>query len=381
MPRVVIIAGEASGDQLGASLIRAVRRKIPDIEFEGVAGSAMQAEGCRAWFDCSELAVMGLFEVLRHLPRLLGIRREIKRRLIADPPDVLVGIDAPDFNLPIERFARGKGIATVQYVCPSVWAWRQGRVKVLRESCDRVLCLLPFEAVFLARHGVAGEFVGHPLADEIPAVVDRLAARDDLGVKAGTVVALLPGSRHGEVMRLGPVFAQAAAWLGDRISGLSFLIPVASPELRGLADAQMKRFAPRCEVRIVDGRARQVIAACDAALVASGTATLETMLVNRPMVMAYKLSPLTYWVARLFRLVRIPHYSLPNLLAGRGVIQELIQGEATAEAMGLGILDLLQSEPKQAELAKIFASLHDRLRRSASDRAADAVLETGGLNR
>ena len=323
---------------------------------------------------------MGLFEVIRHLPRLLRIRRQIKQRLFADPPDVLVGIDAPDFNLPVERVARGRGIPTVHYVCPSVWAWRQGRVKVLRRACDRVLCLLPFESAFLSRHGVAGQFIGHPLADEIPDAVNKADARENLGLSSGTVIALLPGSRQGEVMRLGPVFAQAATWIAERVSGPTFVIPAATPELRRLFEAALQKYAPTCQTQIVDGRAREVIAAADVALVASGTATLETMLINRPMVMAYKLAPLTYWVARLLKLVRVPHYSLPNLLADRPLIRELIQSEATAEAMGAAILELLESRETQIELEKIFGALHDQLRCSASDRAAEAIIEVGGLS-
>jgi len=378
MPRVVIIAGEASGDQLGASLIRAARKKYPDLEFAGVAGDGMRSAGCRAWFDCSDLAVMGLFEVLRHLPRLLRLRRDIVKRLLADPPDVLVGIDAPDFNLGIERIARRNGIPTVHYVCPSVWAWRQSRVNILRKACDRVLCLLPFEASFLERHGVAGQFVGHPLADEITGSDDRSAARAALGVGGESVVALLPGSREGEVARLGPVFAAAAAWLTERVSGISFVSPAVDSRLRALFESHLQEFAPDCEVTVFDGRARDVIAVSDVVLVASGTATLEAMLARRPMVMAYRMAPLTYWVARLFRLVRLEHFSLPNLLAGRTLIPELIQGDATAEAMGAEILGLLHSPERCDEQAQAFAALHDRLRCSASARAAEAVLEVGG---
>jgi lipid-A-disaccharide synthase len=380
MPRVVIIAGEASGDQLGASLIRAMRKLRPDVEFEGVAGAAMRAEGCAAWFDCRELAVMGLFEVIRHLPRLLSIRRQIKRRLLADPPDVLVGIDAPDFNLNIEKLARRNGIPTVHYVCPSVWAWRSGRVRILRRSCDRVLCLLPFEAAFLEAHDVAGEFVGHPMADEIPPVVDKADARQSIGIEAETVVALLPGSREGEVSRLGPVFAGAAAWLAERLPDIQFVSAAASPELRVLFESQLREEAPGCRVTVLDGRSRDVIASADAVLVASGTATLETMLLKRPMVMAYKLSPLTYFVGWLTRIIKVDQYSLPNLLAGKPVIREMIQAEATSEAMGAEMLTLLQSPEHSAELAKIFAALHDQIRCSAGDRAARAVLETAGLN-
>jgi len=379
MSRVVVIAGEASGDRLGAGLIRAARALNPDLEFEGVAGDEMRAAGCRSWFDCGELAVMGLFEVLRHLPRLRRIKRDIERRLLAEPPDVLVGIDAPDFNLRVERVARRAGIPTVHYVCPSVWAWRQSRVKVLRKVCDRVLCLLPFEAAFLERHDVPGEFVGHPLADDIPASVDRAEARRSLGIDADTVVALLPGSRDGEVTRLGPAFAQTAAWLAARVDGLEFVSPAASPELRARFEEQLREEAPGCRVKVLDGRARDAIAAADAVLVASGTATLETMLLNRPMVVAYKLAPLTYRVARLLRLMKIDYFSLPNLLADRPLVPELVQHHASPEAMGAEILELLRSPDRRQALAKTFDSLHDQLRCSASDRAARAVLDVGGL--
>jgi len=379
MSRVVIIAGEASGDRLGAGLIRAARARNPDLEFEGVAGDEMRAAGCRPWFDCRDLAVMGLFEVLRHLPRLRRIKRDIERRLLADPPDVLVGIDAPDFNLRVERVARRAGIPTVHYVCPSVWAWRQSRVKVLRKACDRVLCLLPFEAAFLEHHGVPGEFVGHPLADEIPAFVDTADARRRLGIDAETVVALLPGSREGEVTRLGPAFAQTAAWLAARVDGLEFVSPAASPGLRGRFEEQLGAAAPECRVHILDGRAQEAIAAADAVLVASGTATLETMLLKRPMVVAYKLAPLTYYVARLFRLMKIDYFSLPNLLADQPLVPELVQQHASPQAMGAEVLELLRSPDRRQALAKTFGALHDQLRCSASDRAARAVFEVGGL--
>jgi lipid-A-disaccharide synthase len=378
MPRVVIIAGEASGDQLGAGLIRAARKKFPGVEFEGVAGDGMRSAGCRAWFDCDELAVMGLFEVLRHLPRLLRLRRQVIQRLLADPPDVLVAIDAPDFTLRIEQVARRNGIPTVHYVCPSVWAWRQGRVKILRKACDRVLCLLPFEVEFLGRHGVAGELDGHPLADQIIGSEDPTDARAALGVEGGPVIGLLPGSREGEVARLGPVFAEAAAWLAARVDGISFVSPAASPRLRTLFEAHLREFAPGCRARVFDAQAREVIAASDVVMVASGTATLETMLLGRPMVMAYRLAPLTYWVARLFRLVRVDHFSLPNLLAGKSLIPELIQRDARAVVIGTEVLGLLQAPERRHAQVAAFSALHDRLRCSASDRAAEAVLEVGG---
>jgi lipid-A-disaccharide synthase len=238
MPRIVVIAGEASGDRLGASFIRSAARLRPDLTFEGVAGPEMRAAGCKPWFDAHELAVMGLFEVLRHLPRILRIKREIQKRLVVDPPDALLGIDAPDFNLRVEKVARRAGIPTVHYVCPSVWAWRESRVKTIRKACDRVLCLLPFEVPFLQRHAVDGRFVGHPLADEIGETVDRHAARRKLSLGDGTVLAILPGSRGSEVSRLGPTFAETAVWIGRRKPGVTFVIPAATPALRELIEQQ-----------------------------------------------------------------------------------------------------------------------------------------------
>lgn len=379
MPRIAIIAGEASGDRLGASLIRSAKRLHPDLQFEGVAGPAMREAGCRCWVDSQELSVMGLFEIIRHLPRLLKIKRRIEKRLLADPPDVLVGIDAPDFNLRIERVAHRAGIPTVHYVCPSIWAWRQSRVKVLREASDLTLCLLPFEAAFLERHETPGEFVGHPLADEIPDTVDRLTARSSLGVNARTVIAMLPGSRVSEVSRLGPLYAQTAAWLAAQGVDAEFLVPAVTASLGSIFAADWQSTAPHCRVRIVAGRAQECIAAADVVLVASGTATLETMLLKRPMVVVYKMSALTYWLLKLFHLVNVKHISLPNLLSGETVVPELIQKQATPEAAGSAILELLRSPQHQRELAKTFASLHDQLRRSAADRAANAVLRVGGI--
>jgi lipid-A-disaccharide synthase len=374
MPRIAIIAGEASGDRLGASLIRSARKLNPNLEFTGVAGPLMRAEGCDAWFDSQELAVMGLFEVLRHLPRLQKIKREVERRLLEDPPDVLVGIDAPDFNLRVEQVAHAAGIRTVHYVCPSVWAWRQSRVKILRKACDRVLCLLPFEADFLKQHGVSGTFVGHPLADEIAAGADRDAARVQLGIKADTVIALLPGSRLSEVTRLAPVFAATAALLNDRVPELSFVIPIADPSLRDSIQDAFARHAPGCRTKFLDGSMHAAVTASDVVLVASGTATLEVMLLNRAMVVAYRVSPATYWLARILRLIKVEFISLPNLLAGEKLVEEFIQNEANAEALSAAILNLLDSPDRRAALGASFAALHDRLRRSASDRAAAEVV-------
>ncbi len=381
MVRVVVIAGEASGDRLGASFIRSARRLCPDIRIEGIAGPAMRAAGCEPWFDSQDLAVMGLFEVLRHLPRLLRIRRAVERRLLADPPDVLLGIDAPDFNLRVEKIARRAGIPTVHYVCPSVWAWRESRVRVLRAACDHILCLLPFEPAFLARHGIDAEFVGHPLADEIPGPPDQVAARRQLDIGNGPVVAIMPGSRAAEVARIGPVLAQAAAWLDQRVDGIRFVVPAASPALRGAIEAQLATLAPRAAVAVLDGQAQTAIAASDAVLLVSGTAALEVMLSQRPMVVAYKMAPLTYLAARALRavgLMKVEYISLPNLLAGRALVPELIQRQATADALGREVLDALAASPRREDLIATFVELGAGLRRSAGERAAQAVLRLAG---
>jgi len=379
--RIVVIAGEASGDRLGASFIRSARRLCPDIRIEGIAGPAMRAAGCDPWFDSQDLAVMGLFEVVRHLPRLLRIRRAVERRLVADPPDVLLGIDAPDFNLRVEKIARRAGIPTVHYVCPSVWAWRESRVRVLRAACDHILCLLPFEPAFLARHGIDAEFVGHPLADEIPGAPDQDAARRQLDIGNGPVVAIMPGSRAAEVARIGPALARAAAWLDQRVDGLRFVVPAASPALRGTIEVQFANLAPRATVAVLDGQAHAAIAASDAVMLVSGTAALEVMLSQRPMVVAYKMAPLTYLAARMLRalgLMKVQYISLPNLLAGRALVPELIQRQATAAALGRAALAALAASPQREALLATFDELGAGLRRSAGERAAQAVLRRAG---
>lgn len=376
MPRIVIVAGELSGDRLGAGLIRAVRTRYPDVEFAGIAGPDMAAAGCEVWSPSSALAVMGLAEVVRHLPRLRRILRDVERRLQTAPPDLYVGIDAPDFNLRVERRARDLGIPTLQYVCPSVWAWRQSRVRVLRAACDQVLCLLPFEAEFLSRHGVAGRFVGHPLADELAVPPQREGARRAIGIPAGErVIALLPGSRTGEVARLGPVFAATAAWLSARDPALSFLVPAATEPLgEAFRTAWRATAGTPDRLRIIPGQAHLALAAADAVLLASGTATLEAMLVNRPMVVAYRVAPLTFRALTLLDLVKVEHVALPNLLAGARLVPEFIQDEATPENLGSAVLHWLQSAPARATLSGRFSEISGLLRQNASERAADAVL-------
>lgn len=378
MTRIVVVAGEASGDQLGAGLIRSLHAVDPAIEIEGIAGPAMAAAGCHVWRDSEELAVMGLFEIVRHLPRLRRIMRDTEARVLTNPPDLFIGIDAPEFNLRIEGRARKAGIRTVHYVSPSVWAWRQRRVRVLQRACDLVLCLLPFEADFLRAHGVDARFVGHPLADEIPAPLDRSDVRRELGIDADTVVAVLPGSRLSEVERLTPLFARAAQRIAAHGPDTLFLIPAASPEVRRRIDALWQHSCSGIATRVLDGEARAAMGAADAVLLASGTATLEAMLVGRPMVVAYRLARLTAAVGRLFRLLKIQHFALPNLLAGEGIVPELMQEAATPEALAGAMIEIFDNPDSYTELLEQFQRLAGGIRRSASDEAAKAALELLG---
>ncbi len=373
--RVGIVAGESSGDQLGAALIAALRERVPGLECFGVAGPKMIAAGCEAWAGAEELAVMGLTEVVRHLPRLLRLRASLAGRLLAARPDVFVGIDAPEFNLGLARRLHARGLTTVQYVSPQVWAWRQGRVRDIGRACDLVLCLLPFETAFYARHGVPAAFVGHPLADQIPLEVDREGARTALGLqRAGTVVALLPGSRVGEVERLAADFLRAAAWLGEHRPDLRFIAPMATARAREAFERKQAEVPGAPKVWLIEGRAQQALAACDAAIVASGTATLETLLSRRPMVVAYRLGALTAFLLRRLRLVKVPYFSQPNLLVGRPLVPELFQEQVSGAALGEALLGRLSDREYLRQLDEEFRKVHETLRGGAAARAAEAIL-------
>ena len=374
--RVGIVAGEHSGDQLGAALIEALRERAPGLECFGVAGPKMIAAGCQAWVGADRLAVMGLAEVLRHLPRLLRLRAELAARFAAARPDVFVGIDSPEFNLALAGRLKRAGIRCVQYVSPQVWAWRRGRVRTIGRDTDLVLCLLPFESAFYAQHAVRAEFVGHPLADQIPLEGDAAAARAALGLEGeGRVIALLPGSRLAEVARLAAPFAAAAGWIRERQPGTRFIAPMASAAVRECFERQVPQAAEKSLLRLVDGQAQRVLAAADAALVASGTATLETLLSGTPMVVAYKVSWLTAFVLRTLGLVKVPYFSQPNLLAGRRLVPEFFQGAATGPALGAALLAEMEDASHLAELRGEFARIHRELRRGGAARAAAAVLE------
>lgn len=377
--RIALVAGEHSGDQLGAGLIRALRSRLPEAEFFGIAGPQMVSAGCARWAASERLAVMGLFEVLKHLPDLIALRSDITRRLIAARPHVFVGVDAPEFNLGLARRLRDAGIKTVQYVSPQVWAWRRGRVAGIARAVDSVLCLLPFEAEFYTHAGVHAEFVGHPLADQIPLLPDRAGARAALALGERTTVAILPGSRLGEVARLGDPFAAAVRWLHERRPDLQFVAPMANPQVRAKFEEALRRHAGNVPVSVIDGRAQAALAAADAVIVASGTATLETLFSKRPMVVAYRLGALTAWLVRTFKLMKAPFFSQPNLLAGRAVVPEFFQEAVTPEALGGAILAQLEDAPGRAEIERLFTAIHEDMRRGASERAAAAVVDL--LNR
>jgi lipid-A-disaccharide synthase len=372
--KVAIVAGESSGDTLGAALITAIRASNPDTQFYGMAGPKMIAAGCEAWAHSDELGVMGLVEVLSHLPRLLRLRRTLLRRIDRARPDVFVGIDVPDFNMGLAKRLKKAGIRTVQYVSPQVWAWRQGRVKSIGAACDLVLCLLPFEKRFYDEHGVRAEFVGHPLADQIPLEIDRAGARRVLGIDANAlVVALLPGSRLGEVERLGGDFVAAARWVRARRPDFPwhFIAPMASARVRSV----FARQSAGTDVRLLDGQAQAALAAADAVVVASGTATLETLLSKRPMVVAYRLGAITALLLKGLGLIKVPYFSQPNLLVGRRLVPEFFQEAVTGPALGAALLEEIENRDASAQMQEEFRRVHATLRRDGAALAAAAVLQ------
>ena len=446
--RVGIVAGESSGDTLGAALIAALRARVPNVQVFGVAGPKMIAAGCEPWESSDELAVMGLVEVLKHLPRLLSLRKSLLKRFTEAHPDVFIGIDAPEFNLGLEKRLKSKGLRTVQYVSPQVWAWRQGRVRTIGQAADLVLCLLPFETEFYAQHGVHAEFVGHPLADQIPLDIDRDAARRALGLDASaTVVALLPGSRMGEVERLGTDFIAAAAWIAARKPGVRFIAPMATRRVRDAFERQLAAAGVAVQspaaakgegsskmpargneqgtaippgpphtvdtlrdglptaaegvrtpnmpalgnergvaippglppnIEILDGQAQRTLAAADGVIVASGTATLETLLSKRPMVVAYRLGAVTAFLLKRLGLVKVPYFSQPNLLLGRRRVPEFFQEQVSGAALGEALLKQIEDPAQVTQLQAEFRGVHEALRRGGAERAADAILEYAG---
>lgn len=382
MLKVGIVANEPSGDLLGAGVIREIKKRYPDARFEGVGGPLMIGEGCRSLFSMDRLSVMGLIEVLKHLPELLSIRKKLLTHFRQDPPDVFIGIDAPDFNLGLETALKKSGIPTVHYVSPTVWAWRPGRVKKIRAAVDLMLSIFPFEAEFLQQHQVPVQYVGHPLADEIPFQNDRQTARAVLGVADRPhVVAMLPGSRVGEIESLSATFIRAALQLTERYPDAHFLVPLINERTRMAFEAVLNREAPDLPVTLVDGQARAVMVAADVVLTASGTATLEAMLLRRAMVVAYRLNPLTYWIVNRFNLVKIPYVAMANLLADEALAPEFIQDAATPEALADALSELLESPERVRHIQQRYGELHETLQQDSSRKAAEAVLSLIGRNR
>jgi len=372
--RFAIVAGEASGDTLGAGLIEALRAQVPDATFVGMAGPKMIAAGCEPWYRADEIAVMGFFEVLPHLPRILKLRRELVDRIKRSDVDVFIGIDAQEFNRGVTARLKRAGIATVQYVSPQVWAWRQSRAATIRDAVDLVLCVLPFEPEFYAHYGVNAKFVGHPLADMIPLDVNKAEARAKLGLPQDRpILAVLPGSRRSEVTKLGAPFMATAAWLSARRPDLVVSVALASEATATLFRKVTAGMDFGC-AQLTTRRALEVMAAADVVLTASGTASLEALLIRRPMVVAYKLVPLTYWLVRRLGVAKLAHFSLPNLLAGRALVPEFVQGQVRPEILGPAVLGALDGTQLVAGWYDAFAAIHRQLRCDASASAAREVL-------
>ena len=366
-----IVVGEASGDILGAALMRELRRIYPSVRFEGIGGPRMLEEGFTSFFAQDRLAVMGIVEPLQRIFELLKIRRFLRNHFIANPPAVFIGIDSPDFTIPLERKLKEAGIKTTHYVSPSVWAWRQSRVFKIAKSVDLMLTLLPFEAAFYEKHKVPVVFVGHHLADEIPLEIDAGRARDNLGIaKSAKVVGLLPGSRSSEIEKMGSLFMNTAVRLLEYDPTLVFYIPAAN-HARFLQLQKILEDFKDYPIHLVPKQSHKVIAASDVVLLASGTVTFEALLHKKPMVVAYKLSGLSYWI--LSKLVKTRYVSLPNLLANAMLVPEYLQTDASVENLSKGIIEYLASPSKSLDLAEKFHSIHNELRRNASESAAKAI--------
>ena len=371
---IAVVAGEASGDLLAAGVLAELKRRDPSLALAGVGGDRMIATGFDAWVHVRELSVRGYVEVLRHLPRLLRLRRDLFQRIAALRPRAFVGVDAPDFNLGLEERLRAAGVRTIQMVSPSVWAWRPERIAQVRRAVDRILLVFPFEQKIYDEAGIPATYVGHPLAALIPRVPDAPAARQRLGVEGdGPWVAVLPGSRADEVHHLGPTFVAAMANMRREVPAVSFLLPVADPSLRALLDRQLSVHpALAGAVTTVDGHSHDVLEAADVVLVASGTATLEAALYKRPMVISYRTPWLTAWIMR--RKGRIPYVGLPNIMAGEFIVPELLQEAATPAALARAVLDLLGDTTGRARLVERFAAMHEALTRDTPKLAADAIV-------
>jgi lipid-A-disaccharide synthase len=373
--RIAMVAGEASGDLLASQLIQALRARLPNAVFFGVGGPRMQGFDFDAWYPLEKLAVRGYVEVLRHYREIVGIRRDLKRRLLAEPPDVFIGVDAPDFNLGLEKPLKQHGIPTIHYVSPSIWAWRGERIHQIGAAVARVLALFPFEPALYEQQGIAVTYVGHPLADMLPLEDCRDQAREVLGLSSQEAVfALLPGSRQSELQYMAPTFIETARRLHQSLPNAVFLVPLATRETRALFESALQRCsAQQLPIRLLFGHAHQAMMAADLVLVASGTATLEAALLKRPMAIVYKMAPLSY---RLMRgMGYLPYVGLPNVLAGQFVVPEFIQDDATPDNLAQALLNLYDDKPVCQRIRALFREMHLQLRQNAAEKAATAVIE------
>lgn len=375
-PVFFLVAGEVSGDALAAGLIRELRQRWPDARFEGVTGPLMRAEGCISHADIEALSLFGFSEVIGQIPRLLALRRRLYARVACQRPTAFIGIDAPAFNTRLEERVRGLGIPTVHYVCPTAWAWRAGRARHIRRAVDLLLAIFPFEPAFFAAHDVPVTFVGHPLADAMPLHPDSASARRALGLATeGILIGLLPGSRGSEVSRLGPRFLATARWLAAREPTLRFVVPAANAGVCALFEAALAETDHGLDITVLDGRAREVMRAADVLLLASGTATLEALLAKTPMVVAYELSAFNYWLVRGLDLIKTEFVSMPNLLAGRALVPELLQNDAQPAMLGAWLYRLLRSPVARQRQTEAFEQIHRTLARNADASAARAVID------
>lgn len=371
---ITIVAGEASGDCLGVGLIQALREHYPNLKIDGIAGSKMQAQGCKTLYPMERLAVMGFIEPLKRLPELIKIRRHVRRHVLQNRPDVFIGIDSPDFNLGLEEAFKKAGIPTVHYVTPAVWAWRKWRIRKIARSVDLMLTLFPFEAEFYKKNHVPVKFVGHPFADQIPMHPDQQKVRKQFGIsKDAKVLALLPGSREMELEYLAETFIRTASLCLSREPNLQIITAMFNEARKKQFEKILKETSPQLSVKIISGQSRDVMLSADVVLLTSGTATLEAMLLKRPMVVAYRTSKLMNFLVKL--LVKVKYFALPNLIAGRKIISEFYQEEATPEILSAAIMDLLNNSKEKEELIQTYIVLHKTLKQNASQKAAKAIVE------
>lgn len=372
--RIAMVAGETSGDQLASHLIAALKARLPDAQFFGIGGAKMEAQGFAAWWPAEALAVMGFSDALKRYRELSGIRSALRQRLLADPPDVFIGIDAPDFNLGLEAALKKRGIPTVHYVSPSIWAWRGGRIRKIARAVSHMLALFPFEPPLYEKAGIPVTYVGHPLADLLPMQPDRAATRERLELPANApIFALLPGSRQGELRLLADSFIGAAQRVLEQLPEARFLVPLATRETRLLFEEALYRCqAGNLPIKLLFGHAQDAMVAADGVLVASGTATLEAALLKRPMVIAYRLSGFSHFLMK--RMAYLPYVGLPNILAGRFIVPEFLQDDATPEKLAAALLAQYANKEEQAALAAEFARIHETLRQGTAERAAAAVI-------